>query len=174
MARFRDYDGMARLALAGALASTAALFLPWVSIRQGLGFSASFNGFDLLVAPAIVHTTQTPGTLVVSIVVALAGGLAVLGALGGFLVAAEPGLRRAGALNPRAGRALAIAGLAGALVALAVMALLVAPALGPTSLELGAPLGVLGFVLSAVGWPRAHLLGEPEAAPPQGPATDAP
>jgi hypothetical protein len=157
--RFRDYDTMARLALAGALASSVAFLLPWALVRQGASTHV-FGGLSLVIAPAVLRELRTPGLEVGSAFVALGAGIALIAALGDLLLALEPGLRPYAQFNPAAGRKLAFAGLATAALAIAAFEAVVGPAVGLTTLEPAALLTLVGFALSIYAWPRAQLLGE--------------
>lgn len=155
---FRDYDTMARLALAGTLASVLAFLLPWVTVRLNLQV-VTFSGTGLAVAPAILQSIGTPGSLVEGLAVALLAGLALVCALAGLALALAPGLR-GGALHTVAGRNLAWVGLVASALVVGLMAAWVGPRVGVTVLEGGAVLGLVGFLLAAAAWPRARLLGQ--------------
>lgn len=172
MARFGDYDGMARLALVGSLAAVLSFVLPWASFRPDLQV-VDFSGAQLVVAPALLAQIGTPGGLAAGLGVALVALVALLAGLASLLLALAPGLKRAGAPNVRAGRDLAAVGLGAALLEVVLVAVWLGPQVGVTQVQYGAAVGVLGFLLAAAAWPRARLVGEAEATagatPPSGP-----
>lgn len=180
MARFRDYDGMARLGLAGSLAASVAFLLPWVTLRLGL-LEVAFSGVDLVVSPATLQRIGSPVGLAGTLLVAAGAFVALVAALAGLVLAVAPGLRASGPLNAPAALRLGVAGFAASAVSLAAMVAWVGPQVGRTAVEYGAGLALLGFLLAIVAWPRARLLGaeeggalEPEAAAPGASAPPSP
>ncbi|MCA1812594.1 MAG: hypothetical protein LC624_01430 [Halobacteriales archaeon] len=151
MPGFRDYDGKARLALAGGVVAVLSLFLPWLSVRLGLQ-RADISGWGLVVLPATVRglSAQTAGPEVW--LVALLGGLAVVACVAACLLALAPGLRSGAAWHARSGLYLSIAGLALSLVAIGVFGALVGPKLGTVYFEPGAAFVIVGLLLAAAGW----------------------
>jgi hypothetical protein len=172
VARFRDFDGMARLTLLASAAATLAFLLPWVSVRLGLQ-NSDILGLQMPVLPLLIaQRIGTPDLELPAALVALLGFVALVAALGSLVLILAPGLQSLRDLNPAAGRKLCAAGLATSVLAALLLWLWVGPALGVTSLTYGAALAFVGFALGIVAWPRAHRLGddEAEAAPPPTPS----
>lgn len=167
MARFGDFNGMARLALFGSLAATLGFALPWVRLTlPGLGSSASLaaqdlTGLNLVVAPAVLQAFPTASPIA-NLLVAACSLIALVAALSSLILAVSPGLSSLRELNLEAGKKSAVAGLVTSLVALAATILWIGPSVGNMNVQYGGVLVPVGFALAAFAWPRALREGEDE------------
>lgn len=170
--RFRDLDQAARLTLAGSLAAVVSFFLPWFQVRLNLQF-IDVTGLGAATAPLLLRQIGTPAGAVESLLLALFGAVALLCALGSLLLILAPGLSTMREMNPKAGVRLAAVGLVCTVLAIVVMAAMVGPQVGITTITYGSLLALLGFALATWAWPRARRLGdeeehhEPAPPPPQ-------
>lgn len=172
--RFRDLDQAARLTLAGSLAAVVAFLLPWFTVRLSLQL-VDITGLALTTAPLLLRQIGTPVGLAEGLLLALAALVALVCALGSLLVILAPALSTMREMNPRGGRRFALAGLVATVVVLVLMAAVVGPRVGVTTITYGTALALVGFGLSAWAWPRARRLGDEEEhhaspPPPQAPS----
>jgi len=165
VARFAEYPLMARVALLGGALAAAGYVLPiaWFVVRLRLT-QATFNGLDLVVAPAVLDRIGTPGAGDASVVVAALAGLALLMAVAAFLMALAPGIRSVSDFHPRGGFRVAVVGAASTAAVMLAFPVFLGPLIGTTGIGLGGFLTLVGFILAAAAWPRTEPLGEPGAA----------
>jgi hypothetical protein len=165
---FRSYDAKQRLALLGGLVASIALLVPWLSVRLGLQ-RADVSGWGLLILPATVRTLSAQTAGPEAWVVALCGGIAVVGTLAAWLLSLGPGLRPGAAWHARWGLGLSVAALAASLVGIGLFGALVGPSLGAVYFEPGAALVVVGLLLAAAGWSGGTARSGAPGAPSDGP-----
>jgi hypothetical protein len=157
--RFQDFDGNARITLAGALAALVGFVLPWVTLRLNLQV-LDLNGTALAAAPLVFARIGTPAGPLEVALVAIAAGLAMVCAIANLLLILAPGLSTLRGLNHRAGQRLSIVGAVAVATALLLMAAVVGPQVGVTAITYGAVLSLAGLALSAYAWPKARRLGD--------------
>lgn len=157
--RFQDFDGNARITLAGALAALVGFALPWVTLRLNLQV-LDLSGTALAAAPLVFGRIGTPAGAIEVALVAIAAGLALVCAIANALLILAPGLSTLRDLHRAAGQRLSIAGAVGAAAALLLMAAVVGPQVGVTAITYGAVVSLAGLAVSAYAWPKARRLGD--------------
>lgn len=160
---FRDFDGPARMTLAGHVVALVAFALPWATVRLSLQV-VEFGGTGMAAAPLLLDRIGAPVPLLDALLVAVPAAAALVCAIGGFLLVLAPALSPMRDLNPRAGKGFAGVGLAGALVSVLAMLLLVGPQVGVTQATYGAFLALAGFALALYAWPRGRRVDDEAAA----------
>lgn len=170
--RFRDLDTQARLVFAGSLAAVLAFFLPWFTVRLNLQL-VDITGTGLATSPILFSQIGTPVAAAEAVALAFLALVALVCALGGFLLILAPAVSTMREMNPRGGQRFAVVGLAASVLAIVIMAALIGPQVGVTAITYGAALALVGFGLAAWAWPRAHRLGDEDDghaghAPPPG------